>query len=157
MSNGEIPINAGDLPVDTVLLEESGVYPCTLERATVSMKPSKKGVLYCAVQVSVTEGDFEGQMLTINYLPLPVAVGPDASKKERILAMNVSAPFGRFCRSFKITGVIPSVSLSNPDSIRNWQDWIEKFYGNNGKVTIRNQEFPEGSGRQRSSLSDFVF
>jgi len=157
MSNGEIPINVGDLPIDTVLLEESGVYPAALERATVSMKLSKKGVLFCAVQVSVTEGDFEGQMLTINYLPLPVAVGADATKRERIQALNQSAAFGRFCRSFKITGAMPPVSLTNPDSIRAWQDWIEKYYGNNGKVTVRNQEFPEGSGRMRSGLSDFVF
>lgn len=155
--DGGIPINAGDLPIDTVKLEESDVYVGTLEKVVVSARPSKNGVLFCAVQCAVSQGDYEGVTVTINYLPLPIAVHPNASKKEKIYAQNTSAAFGRFCRSFKIKGEIPKVSLSDSESVQRFQEFISKFYGNEGKFMIRNQEFPEGSGRMRSGVSDFVF
>lgn len=152
-----IPVNAGDLPIDAVQMEESQVYPATLEKVVVASKLSKRGVVYCAVQVSIPEGDYEGMTVALNYLPLPIGVRSDATKKEKIAAQNQSAAFGRFCRSFKITGQVPAVSLASAESINRFHDFMSKFYGNRGKVMIRNQEFPEGSGRQRSGISDFVF
>ncbi len=152
-----IPINPADLPTDGVTMEESQVYPAILEKATVSMKLSKKDVLYCAVQVSIPDGDYEGMVVSLNYLALPIGLPADASKKEKIHAQNLGAPFARFLRSFKITAIMPPVSLGRPDSLQAWQDWVAKAYGNRGKIMIKNQEFPEGSGRMRSGISDFVF
>lgn len=158
MSEGEIPINPGDLPTNEITLEESQIYVGSLDRVAVSMKLSKKGVLYCAIQCTVTEGDYEGMGVGTNYLALPIAVRPDASKKEKIYAQNTAnAKFGRFCRSFKIKNELPPVRLEDPESIQRFQDAIAKNYGNIGKFQIQNQEFPEGSGRQRSGISDFVF
>ena len=157
MSEGMIPINAEDLPIDSVPMEESSVYNGYLRKATISPKLSKKDVLYCALQLEVADGDYEGRTVMLNYLPLPVGISPDASKAQRIKIQEQNQAFGRFVKAFKISGRIPSVSLSNPDSLTAWQAWIEPFYDKVGKFTIRNQEFPEGSGRLRSSVSDFVF
>ena len=72
-------------------------------------------------------------------------------------AQNNNAAFSRFAKSFKISGPIPPVSLEHPESIQAFQDHISKAYGNRGKFMVQNQEFPQGSGRMRSSISDFVF
>ncbi len=156
---GGIPIRAGDIPTETVTLEESLVYLGSFGKIAVSSKLSKKDVLYCAVQCTVSAGDYEGMTVTINYLPLPVAAGPNASKKMKIQAQNTSAAFGRFRKSIKIpdSAVIPTVRLSEPQTIQAFQDFMAKYYGNSCKFMIKNQEFPEGSGRKRSGLSDFVF
>ena len=153
MTEGGIPVNAADLPTDQVVLEESQVYPVTLDRVAVSLKLSKRDVLYCAAQTTVASGDYEGVPLGINYLPLPVGTHPNASKKEKIQAQNISAMFGRFCRCFGVKGIIPPVSLDDPESIQAFQDFISKFYGNQGKVMVKNQEF---NGRDRSGISDFL-
>jgi hypothetical protein len=152
---GGIPINVGDLPVNEINLEESQIYSGSLDRVAVALKESKRGLLYCAVQCTVTEGDYEGMTVGTNYLALPIGVRDDASKKEKIYAQNnANAKFGRFCRAFKIKGEAPAVSLSNPDSIQAFQDWIAKSYGNVGKFQVQNQEF---NGRMRSGIADFVF
>lgn len=152
-----IPVNPSDLPTDQVTLEESQVYPAILEKVAVSMKPSKRGVLYCAVQVSIPSGDYEGIILMQNYLPLPIGTHPNASKKEKVFAQNTSASFARFAKSFKINKMLPPVNLARPETVQAFQDEIAKFYGNSGKIMVQNQEFPEGSGRRRSSVSDYVF
>lgn len=157
MTEGQIPINAGDLPIDTVTLEESNVYTGYLRRASVSPKPDRNGNVFCALQLEVAQGDFEGVTVQMNYLPLPQALSSDMTKAQKIKAQNLSAPFGRFCRAFKIHGMIPPVSLTDPRSVGIFQEWITQFYDSIGKFTVRNQEFPEGSGRMRSGVSDFVF
>lgn len=157
MSEGEIPINTGDLPIDAITLDESNVYNGYLKRATVSPKPNKSGAVYCAIQLEVADGDYEGMIVMMNHLPLPVPITPDMRKSERIKAHNQAVSFGRFVRAFGINDALHYVSLSDPESIREWHEWIEKFHGNSGKFTVKNQEFPEGSGRLRSGVSDFVF
>lgn len=152
-----IPINPSDLPIDAVTMEESQVYPAILEKATIAMRLSKKDVLYCAVQVSIPDGDYEGMIVSANYLALPIPLRPESTKKDKIHATNIGAPFARFSRSFKLPGGMPQVSLARPDTVQAWQKWIAKAYGNRGKIMIKNQEFPEGSGRMRSGISDFVF
>jgi len=155
---GMIPVNAGDLPVNEITLEESVVYVGSLDKVAVSMKLSRKDVLYCAIQCTVTEGDYEGMTVGTNYLALPIYVHPNATKKEKIYAQNTAnAKFGRFTRSFKVKGEIQYVKLADPESVQRFQDWMGKHYGNTGKFMIQNQEFPEGTGRQRSGISDFVF
>lgn len=157
MSEGQIPIGINDLPIDTVPLSESDVYSGVLNKSTISPKLDKKGNIFASVQIEVSLGDFEGRTVMLNYLPLPVPIREDMSKGERIRAQDRAVAFARFCRAFRITGNMPSVSFAAPDSITAWQEWIEKFYGNNGKFTVKNQEFPEGSGRLRSGVNDFVF
>ncbi len=157
MSEGQIPIGLSDLPIDTVPRDESLIYHGTLNRATVSPKLDKNGYAYASVQVEITEGDFEGRSVSMNYLPLPVALSPDMTKSQRIRALDKSVSFARFARAFSIHGNMPAVDHSDPDTISMWQEWVEKFYGNGGKFTVRNQEFPEGSGRMRSGIADFIF
>lgn len=153
MSEGQIPVNAEDLPLETALLEESEVYTAEFTKFALAMKLDKQGGMYGAAQFVVTDTDYEGQTLMLNWLPLPTSVHPDASKRERIAAQNRSVTFGRFCKAFKITGRIPSVNLHDSDSMSAFQDWISQFYGNTGKITVRNQEF---NGRLRSGVNDFL-
>ena len=162
MSEGHIPVNAGDLPIDTPALDESGVYNVTLKRVVLSPKRSNpkdgsEGVMFCKLQTVVTDGDFEGAFLPLNYLPLPMPILPGMSRGELYQATKLSVGFGRFCRAFRITGTIPDVDLLDIDSINGWQDWIAQFYEAQGKVTIRNQEFPVGSTRMVSGIQDFIF
>ena len=157
MTEGQIPINAEDLPIDTVPMDESSVYTGELTKATLSPKLDKRDDMFCAVQVAVMEGDFEGRTVMLNWLLLPIPLSPDMNKRERVQAIDKSTSFGRFAKSFGIKGKIPSVDIRNSESVSEWQDWISQFYGNQGKFTVRNQEFPEGSGRMRSGINDFVF
>jgi len=157
MSEGQIPVGSGDLPIDTPPMDESQVYTGSLMRVTLSPKLDKRGGMFSAVQVEVLEGDFEGFTVMQNYLPLPVAVDESMPKAERLRAMARGVSFERFCRAFGIKGAMPIPRLGDSESCTAWQDWIATFYGNNGKFTVKNQEFPEGSGRQRSGVSDYVF
>lgn len=159
MSTGQIPVNASDLPIDTPPLEESSVYDVVLKKVVLNPRKSKEGtgVAFCKLQCEVVGGDFDGAFLPLNYLPLPIALEDGMTKGERYQANKVSVAFGRFCRSFKITGEVPGVDLLDPDSSSQWQDWISQFYESTGKVTIRNQEFPAGSGRLQSGINDFIF
>jgi hypothetical protein len=156
MADGMIPINLDDLPIDTVAMDDSQVYTGEFTKSTMSPKLDKSGNMFCAIQVAVTEGDFEGRTVMRQWLPMPVAISADMTKRERILAQDRSVTFTRFCRAFGIKGKMPSVAL-DADSVSTWQDWISQFYGNLGKFTVQNQEFPEGSGRVRSGINDFVF
>ena len=155
--NGEIPINPGDLPIDGINLEESVVYTGELRRATISPKLDRNGNVYCAVQLEVADGDYEGMNVAMNYLPIPNPISEDAPKRDRIKAHNQAVSFGRFCRAFKIDGAMPAVKAGDSESYNRWQDWVSQFYGRTGKFTVQNQEFPEGSGRMRSGVRDFVF
>jgi len=155
--SGQIPVNAGDLPIDVVTMEESGIYVGILKQVVINPKLSKKQqIIFCMASLEVAEGDYEGRTVNHNYIPLPVAVTPDMNKAQRIRAIDLSVPFRRFSAAFRITGIIPPVkSLADAEGIRAWHEWISKFYGNQAKFQIRNQEFPEGSGRMRSGVSDF--
>ena len=157
MTDGYIPTNVEDLAVDTVPLEESAVYSGLLRKATINPKVDKNGYIFAALQLEITDGDYEGRTVMMNYLPLPTPFTDDMSKAERIKAQDKSTTFARFCRAYGIKGKMPAVALHDRDSIASWQEWVTRFYGNNGKFTVRNQEFPEGSGRLRSGVSDFVF
>ena len=157
MSEGQIPVGSGDLPIDTVPMEESAVYTGSLKAAAISTKLDKKGNVYAAIQVEVVDGDFEARTISMNYLALPVLITQDMSKGERIRAMDKGVTFERFCRAFGIKSKMPAVALGDVSTLEAWKEWVEKFYGNIGKFTVRNQEFPEGSGRVRSGINDFVF
>lgn len=150
---GFIPVGSGDFPIDSDPLDESGVYTVSLVKAALSPKTDKNGYMYCSVQCEVTEGDFEGVTLMRNYLPLPVVAREGARKAEVLNARRKSIDFERFCQSFKIKSGMPAVNLNDQESKSAWQEWIEKFYGHTGKVTVQNQEF---NGRMRSGINDFI-
>ena len=150
MSEGHIPVGSGDLPIDVTPLDESAVYNGILKRVVISPRLDKNGNTFCQATFEVADGDFEGKTVMMNYLPLPTLVDADMSKADRIRTRDRGVPFERFCRAFKISGDMPS-------NHEEWQDWISQFYESMGKFTIRNQEFPEGSGRLRSGVSDFIF
>ena len=158
MTEGAIPINPEDLPIDNVVMDDSLVYVGELVKAVVAQKLDRNGAAYCSIQVAVTDGDYEGRTVMRNYIQLPRAITSEMTKRDRILAQDGMVAFGRFCRAFGIRGTpMPEVDHRNPDTLQAWQDWIGKFYGNTGKFTVQNQEYPEGSGRMRSGINDFVF
>lgn len=154
MSDGFIDI--GSLPIESVVLDESLVYVVSLTKATLSPKIDTGGRMYCSLMTEVVQGDYEGKAVGTNWLPIPYPISDTASKKDRYKWQDTVNTFARFCRSFKIKDQMPEVDLIDPDSKQRWQDWIEKSYGNVGKVTIQNQEFPKGSGKLRSGINDYV-
>lgn len=157
MSEGRIPVNASDLPIDTPALDESLVYDVSLKKVVVNPTRAKNDVVFCKVTFEVTGGDYEGALLNLNYLPLPLPVDSGMTRGELFRANRNNVPFGRFARAFKIDGTVPEVDLLDQQSISDFQDWIAQFYESQGKVTIRNQEYPEGSGKMRSGVNDFIF
>lgn len=151
---GFIPTNAGDLPIEQVVLDDDVAYPVELEKVTLSLKTDKNGLLFCALQVAVIEGDYEGSRLMRNYLRLPVPIYADMRKKDRIAAQNNSADFGRFCRAFKIKGQVRYVTDVRDESEREaFTEWMSANIGNTGQVTVDNSEW---QGRMRSAIKDFV-
>lgn len=153
MSDGMIPVGGSDLPIERTLVDESKPQRVRLEKIGLSPKTDKNGNVYCQIQTVVTEGDYEGETLGRNYLPLPKPVHDDMTKAERIKAMNLGVDFQRFCRSFGIKSAMPEVIAGDADTAQKWQEWADTFVGNIGVVTIENSEF---NGRQRSSIRDFV-
>lgn len=159
--DGEIPVNAGDLPIDAPEMDDAGVYTGELKKFTVSPKLDKNDKVYGSLQVEVTQGDFEGYTVMMNYLPLPIRVGENASKGQQVRATLNNVAFGRFVRGFGIKGEIPSVKSVNGqpsrEGVQAFTEFMDMFIGNTGKFTIQNQEFPAGSGRMRPGVKDFVF
>jgi hypothetical protein len=153
MSNGQIPINPGDYPIDSVALDESEVYTVELKRIGLATKFDKGGYLYCNLLTEVVGGDYEGKPLSANYIPLLVPINEDMTKGERIKAQDKSVAFARFARAFKIDN---APIVESPADQERFNQWADMHIGKTGKVTISNQEFPEGSGRMRSSIKDFV-
>lgn len=154
MADGQIPTNAEDLPIDTVPMDDSKVYVGELRKFTCAMKLDKRGGMYASIQIEVTEGEFEGRTVMMNYLALPMKIDPDATRAERIKALDRAVTFGRFSKAFKVKGTIPYAD--GLEGAQGWNNWMETFLGNGGKFTISNQEYPEGSGRIRSGIADFV-
>ena len=153
MSDGQIPVNLSDLPITVATLDESEVYTGELSRMTLAPKTDKNGNLYCSIATVVQGGDYDGQTIGRGYLAIPRAITEDMSKSERIKAQNAAAPFARFCRSFKIDGQMPGLSLSDHEA---WDHWASQQIGRLGKFSVQNQEYPEGSGQFRSGINDFV-
>lgn len=158
MEESGIPINASDLPINAPTLEDDLIYEGTLERVAIALKLDKNDNIYCSVKCSIVNNDvYEGLDVTLNYLRLPVAVPPDAGKKQRVRAQVHNAPFGRFVRAFKLKGVVPAVTDIRDDAQREaFTAWIESHYGNVGAFSVANEEFPVGSGRISSKIKDFT-
>lgn len=158
MTEGQIPVNLNDLPIDSAVLDDSSVYTGELTKATLSPKRDKNGNAYCAIQVAITEGDFEGKTVMRNYLALPTAITEDMTKRDRIKAQDNAVAFARFARAFGLKGNMPGIGATfDASNVESWQSWIALAYGNTGKITVQNQEYPEGSGRMRSGINDFIF
>lgn len=148
-----IPVNPEDLPSNDVVLDDGAAYRVELKGVTLSPKTDKNGKYYCAIKTEVNEGDYEGFTLTMNYLPLPYTIPASSDKKTQIRHQNDVARFSRFCKCFGINKTFPGVKLGNAESMREWQDFVSRFVGNPGAVTVRNEDF---NGRTVSRLSDFI-
>lgn len=157
MVAGQIPINPEDLPIDVEPMDDSLVYTAILERAAIATKLDKRGGPFASLQFTIADGDYEGRTVMLNYLPLPIPLSEDMTKAEMIRTRDRGVMMGRFARAFHLRGPMPSVTeLNDRGAIDEWHDWIAQFYGNVGRLTVRNQEFPEGTGRMRSGVLDFV-
>jgi len=159
VENEGIPVNFGDLPIESAVLEDDRPYKVELTKVTLALKTDKNGNVYCAIQCAVLDDDYEGLPINRSYLALPIGVSADAPKKMRIRVQNHNAPFGRFVRSFKLKSSKPMPAvLDVRDEVARtaWQEYMEQFIGAHGEVTVENSEFPAGSGRVRSAINDFV-
>jgi hypothetical protein len=152
MSDGAIPLNYGDLPTEGTILTEGEPYRAELTRVAAAVKKDVSGHMYCAVEVCVVEGEYEGKVLNRNYLRLPVAP-KDSGVKEMNRVKDLNEQFGRFCHAFKITGEAPPLKFGDAESYARWHDWMSQFYGNQAAVTIKNEEY---QGRTTSRLNDFI-
>jgi hypothetical protein len=152
MSDGAIPLNYGDLPTEGNVLNEGEPYRAELTKVALSLKRDKNNDMFCSIEVSVTEGLYEGKVLNRNYMRLPDRP-KDTSEKEMIRLKDRNEGFGRFCRAFKIQGTPPDVVFGDSESYARWHDFMSQFYGNQALVTVKNEEY---QGRVTSRLNDFV-
>lgn len=158
---GYIPVNPEDLPTSSALLDESEIYQVALKRIAISPKADKNNKAYCAVMVEVVSGDFEGATLVKNYLQMPWYLRPEVmTKRELYAATKQTEQFGRLAKCFKFKGSLPPELIPGADNYEAvraaWDEYFKMFYDNVGSVTIENSEFPQGSGRKRSALLDFI-
>lgn len=154
---GGLPVNPEDLPLENVPMEESAVYKCKLVEFKIGARLSKAGVAFGQVRFEVIDGDFEGYQIALNYMPLPVSVNEDMPKATKIKLINQNSMFAKFARAFGIKGPLPAFNFQDLDTHKAYVEHIAQFYGNDGQLTIQNQEFPEGSGRLRPGVRDFVY
>ena len=155
--NGGIPVNPEDLPINNVLLEDDKIYEVELTKVAVSPKLSKRDKPYFAIQCVVTDGDFEGITLMRQYIEIPWKLDPDAPKRDRIQFQQSCRDLGRFCKAFKVKGQVVYADREDGSWRESFAEWLDSSVGNRAKVSIQNQEFPEGSGKFNSSINDFVF
>jgi hypothetical protein len=149
-----IPMGPEDLPIESTPLDDSLIYTGVIRAVNLSPKLDKRGNNYFSVQCEVLEpDDFAGKTVMHQYIPVPVELMENDDKATRMRKLDSSVSMGRFCKAFDIKnpGVVEE---SGPER---WNAILQANIGNVGKFSVRNQEFPEGSGRIRSSINDFVF
>jgi len=159
MSTG-IPVNPEDLPIEAPYIDDtSAVYHVELNRI-VGPKADKNGLMFFGINTTITEGDYEGFMIGKNYIKLPIPMPPDAKKRERVQVDRHNSDFGRFARAFKPRGALAPLfnltTLNDSDAVARAREYLEQCIGNSAAVTVENSEFPQGSGKMRSAINDFV-
>jgi len=170
---GGIPVNIGDMPIAAVDMEESGIYETRLKALQFGKNLlSQKGVAFCQAQFEVVSGDYEGYTVFLNYLPIPVPIPAEgdlitlvdgsqrsATKGDRIRAINNNIAFAKMAQVFGVDKSMPALDPRSIESRDAWLAWAQEQVdrGLVGKISIKNQEFPTGSGRRTPNVNDFVF
>ena len=143
MSNEDfrIPLAVDDLPTDTEPLDPSLVYTGTIKTLIKTDKVDKQGGQFLKGSVTITEPEeWSGKVAFDNYIPLPMEITSDMNDKERRLAKERGVKLGRLSASAKMKG----------------QPHLSEYLDREVQFTIRNQEYPEGSGRMTSSIQDYL-
>lgn len=136
----DIPVDPDSLPTSYAVMDETMVYTGFIHEANLA--EDKNGKPYLAVNIEVTQPEeWVGKRVNDNYLPIPGAVTPQMKAGERRQVEERGVRFARFCKAF------------NPPRPVN----TETMLGATGKFTIRNEEFPEGSGEMRPRVSGYVY
>lgn len=159
MSTG-IPVNPEDLPIEAPYIEDtSAVYNIELIKV-IGPKSDKNSKLFFGIMGRIVDGDYEGLVISKNYIKLPVPYPENAKKKDRIQVDVNNSDFGRFARVFKPRGTLEALfnctSLNDSEAVASAREYLEQCLGNVGPVTVENSEFPVGSGKMRSAINDFV-
>jgi hypothetical protein len=158
MADGRIPVNAADLPVESILMETDKVYQGMLTKVALAGKLDKSGNVWASIEVEVTGGDYEGTKVDKNYIRIPENKYASDLRGEQIRKHNKGVEWGQFCKAFGITGepIDGYPEDLDAEAFRNFQEWIEPFLGNPSKVgfTVTDNEF---GGRKRSVINQFLF
>jgi len=135
-----LPVSMGDLPTSREPWDEDITYSGIIRDIKPSASPDKNGNMFFGIKVEVTEPeDRRGQKVTDNYIPVPPEVEGSSTDSERRAAMDVGVRLGRLATAAKIN-----------------TDDTDDLLGAEIQFTVKNEEYPEGSGQQMPKVLDYM-
>jgi hypothetical protein len=145
-----IPIDMDNVPTSQSPLDESLTYRVVLRRIDLSPKTDKNGDKYYRVDTEVISGEYKGRHVGDAYIRHPITRGMlrDMLKREpNDSEMREASDKGvRFAQLVKCFSVPYTSQGIDP----------EHGIGREGNVTIKNEEFPVGSGELRSRVNVYM-
>lgn len=145
-----IPVDMDQVPTSQPPLDESLTYNVVLKKIEVAGKKDKNGDSYFKVACEVTDGDFKGRSVADNYIRIPVAVSSlEATLGRRPTEFDVRQAqekgirFAQLVKCFTIPYTAKGIE-------------VQAGVGRTGKVTVKNEEYPEGSGDLRSRIATYL-
>jgi hypothetical protein len=145
-----IPVDMNDVPDRQSPLDESLVYRFVLRKIDLVEKRDKNGDRYCKVDTEVISGDYKGRHIPDNYVRIPVGtaeletrLGRKPSEFEAREAGDKGVRFAQLVKCFTVPFTPKGIDPQNG-------------LGREGNVTIKNEEYPQGSGDMRSKVNQYL-
>lgn len=139
----KIPVDTGSLPTQFEPLDEGLTYSVVVRGLTLE-GPDKNGDNYLSGRYEVLQPEeWRGRNIFDNYIGLPHELLPTMGDVERRRALEKGVRLGQFAKCFKVP--------SDPDGFD-----TEACLGLEGEVTVRNEEYPENSGRITSRVGEYL-
>lgn len=146
-----IPVDIDKLPSSPKPLDDSQVYRVRCTLCEPSPRPDKNGRYYLRLGFSViAPEEYRGRVIFDNYVRLPVLkeqlrneLGREPTPQEIEDEAYRTTRLVRLVRAFTVPHDSNGIDMT-------------KILGREGLVTVRNEEFPVGSGEIRSRVKDYV-
>lgn len=146
-----IPIDMDEVPTSRRPLDESLTYRVVIRDIGVAPKKDKNGQQYLKVDTEVLVPDeWKGRHVGDNYVRIPETekqleerLGRKPNSWEKQNSLEDATKLARLVKCFKVPYTSAGLEL-------------EKAKGREGMITIKNEEFPEGSGEFNSKVRDYL-
>lgn len=145
-----IPVDMDSVPTQVSPLDESLVYRVVLRKIELAAKADKNGDRYFKVDTEVISGDYKGRHVPDNYVRVPVGaaemedrLGRRPNEFELREAADKGVRFAQLVKCFNIPYTAKGIEVQNG-------------IGREGNVTVKNEEYPAGSGDMRSKANQYL-
>jgi hypothetical protein len=145
-----IPIDMDQVPTSQSPLDESLTYRVILRGIDMSPKSDKNGDKYYKVKCEVVSGEYKGRPVGDPYIRKPIPrgelkqiLGHEPSDSEMREASDKGVRFAQLVRCFAIPYTAQGIDVAHG-------------VGREGNVTIKNEEYPLGSGELRSKINVYM-